>query len=175
MTNQIRFLYLPTFAAFLLQLLLLSSPTSSFSLSPGPRFWTPLRSAEGEYNNADEGEGGEEGLGVPLEKGDVNFFEKAVRRVTKKEDYKFGDITKSVVNTTTHGFEDTVRSVTHNKNYHFGDLTKKVVGSSKGGFEGMSDAHMNMQSKLVLLTSDNIIFAGGVAMLHVTAQVLCNL
>ena len=128
MSNQSRFLNL---AAFLLQLLLLSPPTSSFSLSPRPGFWTPLRAAEGEYDN--EGAGPIE----PRKKGDANFFEKAVRRVTKNEEYKFGDLTKTVVNTTTHGFEDTVRAVTNNEDYHFGDFTKGVVSSSKGGFEGM--------------------------------------
>ena len=57
--------------------------------------------------------------------------------MTKNEEYKFGDLTKTVVNTTTHGFEDTVRAVTNNEDYHFGDFTKGVVSSSKGGFEGM--------------------------------------
>ena len=56
-------------------------------------------------------------------------FERMVRSVTKNEQYKFGDVTKSVVETSTttltNGVEDVVRSVTHDEDYQFGDLSKK--------------------------------------------------
>ena len=60
------------------------------------------------------------------------------RRATarKRDPYKFGDITRSVVRSTTSGVEEVVRSVSGNQEYQFGDITKKVVGSTTDGIEG---------------------------------------
>eukprot|EP00581_Thalassiosira_minuscula_P012266 CAMPEP_0183719564 /NCGR_PEP_ID=MMETSP0737-20130205/12441_1 /TAXON_ID=385413 /ORGANISM="Thalassiosira miniscula, Strain CCMP1093" /LENGTH=338 /DNA_ID=CAMNT_0025949283 /DNA_START=149 /DNA_END=1162 /DNA_ORIENTATION=+ len=116
-------------------------PTASFSLSPR-RYWTPLQAAENAYNKddgtSDGPEVGEEEEDSKSKSGSLSSpFEKVVRKVTGNERYKFGDITRSVVNTTTHGVEDVVRSVTHDGSYQFGDLTKKALGSTTSGFEGV--------------------------------------
>jgi len=118
-------------SVFLLQFLL-SLPTSSFSLSPPRRFLTPLQAAGNSYEDGADPDGRNEKDGNP--------FEQFVRSVTRNENYAFGDITRTVVNTTTTGVEDVVRAVTHDEDYRFGDLTKKVVGSTTGfatgGVEG---------------------------------------
>eukprot|EP00571_Detonula_confervacea_P013536 CAMPEP_0172311408 /NCGR_PEP_ID=MMETSP1058-20130122/14657_1 /TAXON_ID=83371 /ORGANISM="Detonula confervacea, Strain CCMP 353" /LENGTH=334 /DNA_ID=CAMNT_0013024573 /DNA_START=45 /DNA_END=1050 /DNA_ORIENTATION=+ len=119
------FLTLPILSALLLQLIL-SPPISSFSLSPR-RVWTPLRASGGEASNEDNAERPPPG---PFE-----YFERAVRSVMRNDEYKFGDITRSVVDTTTNGIEDTVRAVTKDENYQFGDKQKKVIGSTGRGFE----------------------------------------
>jgi len=117
---------LPILSAFLLQLIL-SPTTSTFGLSTR-RFWTPLRATASSYNDEENLENAE---------GQGNAFERVVQRVTGDADYKFGDITRSVVDSTTHGVEDAVRAVTHDENYHFGDITKKALGSTAGGIEGL--------------------------------------
>lgn len=122
-------LRLPILSALLLQLIL-SPPTSSFSLSPTRRLWTPLRASGDTYDDSDLSSGSKE------DNGGANPFESIVRRVTNNEEYKFGDITRSLVDTTTHGVEDVVRTVTHDENYNFGDITKKAIGSTTHGFEG---------------------------------------
>lgn len=131
MSNQ-NHLRLPMLSVFLLQFLL-SLPTSSFSLSPPRRFLTPLQAAGNSYEDGADPDGRNEKDGNP--------FEQFVRSVTRNENYAFGDITRTVVNTTTTGVEDVVRAVTHDEDYRFGDLTKKVVGSTTGfatgGVEGM--------------------------------------
>lgn len=146
-------LRLPTtmITVILLQLIFLSHPTFSLGLSPR-RLWTPLRAAGGTYEGEDVG--GETGGGIPdASKGNspstttasssssssraANPFERVVRSVTRNEDYKFGDITRTVVNSTTTGVEGTVRAVTGNEDYHFGDLTKSAIGSTAHGVEGI--------------------------------------
>lgn len=123
------FVSLPLLMALLLQLIL-SSPTSSFGLSPR-RFWTPLR-ATGSAYESDESDGGNPG-GVAASR---NAFERFVRRTTGNADYRFGDVTRSVVNSTTHGVEDVVRAVTQDESYQFGDMTKKAINSTTSGVEG---------------------------------------
>ena len=103
-------------AALLVALLIQKYPTSSFSLSPiHNRFWTPLRAGSGDVYNSDDKESSSN------EEGNPNRFEKFVRNVSSQKDYKFGDITKKMVNTTTTGVEGAVKSVTGNEDYHFGD------------------------------------------------------
>lgn len=121
-------------SALLLQLIL-GPPTSSFSLSPR-RCWTPLRAAGNIYDDDNERSVEEERRREPPKSSSP--LERVVRSVTGNEEYKFGDITRSVVNTTTHGVEDAVRAVTNNEEYQFGDLTKKAIGSTTSGFEGKS-------------------------------------
>lgn len=125
------YIHLPILSALLLQLIL-SPPISSFSLSPR-RIWTPLR-ASGDAYDADNSER-PPAVERPPPSGPLRSFEKAVRSVMGNEEYKFGDLTRSVVNTTTHGIEGTVRSVTRDENYQFGDMTKNVIGSTAHGFE----------------------------------------
>ena len=100
--------------ALLVALLVQKYPTSSFSLSPiHNRFWTPLRATEDIYNDDKESNN--------VEEDNPNRFEKFVRNVSSRKDYKFGDLTRKVVNTTTTGVEDAVKTVTGNEDYHFGD------------------------------------------------------
>lgn len=68
-----------------------------------------------------------------------NTFERMVRTVSKNKDYQFGDLTKKVVDATTHGVEESVRTVSKNKDYQFGDLTKKVVDATTHGVEEVID------------------------------------
>ena len=68
-----------------------------------------------------------------------NTFERMVRTVSKNKDYQFGDLTKKVVDATTHGVEESVRTVSKNKDYRFGDLTKKVVDATTHGVEEVID------------------------------------
>mmetsp|Transcript_3522 Transcript_3522/g.8979 ORF Transcript_3522/g.8979 Transcript_3522/m.8979 type:complete len:348 (-) Transcript_3522:11-1054(-) len=120
-----------------LAILVLCPPTSSFSTPPMQprRLWTPpLRASGDDYNGSDLGGGQKEGGGGGGG-GKFEPFERVVRRVTRNEGYKFGDLARSVVNTTTHGVEDAVRAVTHDEDYQFGDLTKKVIGSATHGIE----------------------------------------
>lgn len=127
------FVRLPILLTLLLQLSL--GPTSSFSLSPR-RFWTPLRAAGSAYNNGGDS-GGPEGQENAESASSFDPFERIVRRVTGNEQYKFGDISRSVVNSTTHGVEDVVRSVTQDESYQFGDLTRKTIGSTTHSIEGL--------------------------------------
>ena len=100
--------------ALLVALLVQNYPTSSFSLSPiHNRFWTPLRATEDVYNDERNSSNDDED--------NPNRFEKFVRNVSRQKDYKFGDLSKKIVNTTTTGVEDAVKSVTGNEEYHFGD------------------------------------------------------
>ena len=101
--------------ALLVALLVQNYPTSSFSLSPiHNRFWTPLHATESIYNDDDK-ESSSNNEDNP------NRFEKFVRNVSSQKDYKFGDLTRKVVNTTTTGVEGAVKSVTGNEEYQFGD------------------------------------------------------
>ncbi|KAL7534292.1 hypothetical protein ACHAXR_007905 [Thalassiosira sp. AJA248-18] len=172
---------LPILSVLFLQLIL-SLPTSSFSgsLSPPRRIiWTPLQAVGNTYNN--DGAGSDvgntydnDGAGsdVPDEeqeennnvvKKSANVFERAVRKVTRNDDYKFGDLTRTVVNTTTHGVEGAVRAVTRDEDYRFGDLTKKAIGSSKGGIEGVvKSVTGNDEYQFGDLTKGTIKRAGGV-------------
>lgn len=147
------FVPLPLLAALLLQLIL-SSPTSSFGLSPR-RFWTPLRATGNAYESDEGNPGGFEGRG--------NAFEQFVQRVTGNADYNFGDVTRSVVNSTTHGVEDVVRTVTHDESYQFGDITKKAISSTTGGVEGLvKSVTGNEDYKFGDLTRGTINTAGGI-------------
>jgi len=102
--------------ALLVALLIQNYPTSSFSLSPiHNRFWTPLRASEDVYNSDDERSSSNDEEDTP------NRFEKFVRNVSKQKDYKFGDLSKKMVNATTTGVEGAVKTVTGNEEYNFGD------------------------------------------------------
>jgi len=51
----------------------------------------------------------------------VSSFEAMVRSVTGKSNYRFGDLTKGAVSTTTHAFEDVAKKTNLvDKDYHFG-------------------------------------------------------
>ena len=103
--------------ALLVALLVQNYPTSSFSLSPiHNRFWTPLRASESIYNSDDDKESSNNN-----NEDNPNRFEKFVRNVSRQKDYKFGDLTRKVVNTTTTGVEGAVKTVTGNEEYQFGD------------------------------------------------------
>ena len=70
----------PPIWALLLQIILCSLPTSSFSFSPRKRstkLWTPLRASGDAYEDSTKSESG---------KG--HLFERIVRKVTKNEDYQ---------------------------------------------------------------------------------------
>ena len=102
--------------ALLVALLVQNYPTSSFSLSPiHNRFWTPLHATEDVYNSDNDKESSSNNEDNP------NRFEKFVRNVSSRKDYKFGDLTRKVVNTTTTGVEGAVKTVTGNEDYNFGD------------------------------------------------------
>lgn len=137
---------LPVLLALTLQLSL--GPTSSFSISsPRSRLWTPLGSAHG---SDDGGDAGSDVTGRPERRAEgANLFERVARKVTQNENYRFGDITRSVVNTTTSGVEDVVRSVTQDEDYRFGDYTKKIVGSTTGGIEGAVKAVTGKEGGLI--------------------------
>jgi hypothetical protein len=101
--------------ALLVALIIQNYPISSFSLSPiHNRFWTPLHATKDIYDSDDKESSNNE-------EGNPNRFEKFVRNVSSQKDYKFGDLTKKMVNTTTTGVEGAVKSVTGNEDYHFGD------------------------------------------------------
>ena len=73
------FLCLPI-SALLLQIILCSLPTSSFSFSPRKRstkLWTPLRASGDAYEDS-----------TKSESGSGHLFERIVRKVTKNEDYQ---------------------------------------------------------------------------------------
>lgn len=150
---------LPILLALLLQLSL--GPSASFSFSPR-RFWTPLRAAGSAYNTGGDSDSSE---GQENAKSASTFqpFERIVRRVTRNDQYKFGDITRSVVNSTTHGVEDVVRSVTQDESYQFGDLTKQAVGSTTNSVEGLvKSVTGNANYKFGDLTRGTMHAAGGV-------------
>jgi hypothetical protein len=72
-----------------------------------------------------------------------------VRTVSKNKEYQFGDLTKKVINVTTHGVEESVRTVSKNKEYQFGDLTKKVVNATTYGVEEVIDDLTDLTKKSV--------------------------
>ncbi|KAL7549926.1 hypothetical protein ACHAWF_013181 [Thalassiosira exigua] len=131
----------PILSALALRLLLCPLATSLSLRSPRPPWtaWSPLRAAESAYDGVvGDGEASGDATPPPRGKGGskpVKSFERVVRSVTGNEEYKFGDIARSVVNTTTHGIEGAVRTVTKNEDYEFGDLTKTALGSTTSGFE----------------------------------------
>jgi len=103
--------------ALLVALLVQNYPTSSFSLSPiHNRFWTPLHATESIYNDDDKDKESSSN-----NEDNPNGFEKFVRNVSSRKDYKFGDLTRKVVNRTTTGVEGAVKTVTGNEEYKFGD------------------------------------------------------
>jgi hypothetical protein len=110
--------------------ILILTTAESLAQQPAPslrrifRSWP--RAVAGGDDNGDDVKGG----------GAFDHLERIVRAVTRNDEYKFGDITKSVVGATTQGVEGTVRSVTRNRDYQFGDLTKKVAGLTTHGVEG---------------------------------------
>lgn len=76
-------LRLPMLVSALLLQLILSPPTSSFSLSPTRRrIWTPLQAAGNAYDEESEGRGND---------ASASPFEQAVRGMTGNEEYKFGE------------------------------------------------------------------------------------
>lgn len=124
---------LPTLSVVLL-LQLLNPPTSSYSVNfsrISPRRWIGLQTTASNDNDI---VGGEKDTNERISS--PNLFEKAVRNVSKNKNYKFGDLTKKAVTSTTKGVEGAVRTVTKNEDYKFGDLTKNVVSSSTGVLEG---------------------------------------
>lgn len=79
-----------------------------------------------------------------LSKGTVatttQVFEETVRKTTGKEDYRFGDFSKGTVEATTHAVEDIVKKTT-GKEYKFGDLTR---GTLKAGSNALSVSEMTL-------------------------------
>ena len=70
----------PPIWALLLQIILCSLPTSSFSFSPRKRstkLWTPLRASGDAYEDS-----------TKSESGSGHLFERIVRKVTKNENYQ---------------------------------------------------------------------------------------
>lgn len=70
-------------------------------------------------------------------KDDANAFESIVRKVSGNDEYKFGDLSKSVISSSTKGVEGVVKSVTKNEDYEFGDYTKTALGATTSGFENV--------------------------------------
>mmetsp|Transcript_14006 Transcript_14006/g.19897 ORF Transcript_14006/g.19897 Transcript_14006/m.19897 type:complete len:342 (+) Transcript_14006:194-1219(+) len=68
---------------------------------------------------------------------EANAFENIVRRVSKNKQYKFGDLSKKVVSSSTKGVEGVVKQVTKNEDYHFGDITRTAVGATTHGAENL--------------------------------------
>lgn len=146
---QIRPFFIPLFAIAIVVGL---PPASAYGTNTGllsriasPRRWmglapTPLRATNGDDGSSVNADGGENsaasipprgGGGSKSFSSDVNPFEAAVRQVTGNKDYKFGDITKTVVSSTSHVFEDSVRGMTGRDDYRFGDFTKGTVNRVK--------------------------------------------
>ena len=87
------FLCLPI-SALLLQIILCSLPTSSFSFSPRKRstkLWTPLRASGDAYEDSTKSEGGS-----------GHLFERIVRKVTKNEDYQVSSFCNVDISIVTH-------------------------------------------------------------------------
>ena len=70
-------------------------------------------------------------------KDNANAFESIVRKVSGNDEYKFGDLSKSVISSSTKGVEGVVKSVTKNEDYEFGDYTKTALGATTSGFENV--------------------------------------
>jgi len=70
----------------------------------------------------------------------TQVFEETVKKTTGKEDYRFGDFSKGTVEATTHVVEDIVKKTT-GKDYKFGDLTR---GTLKAGTNALSFSEMTL-------------------------------
>ena len=72
------------------------------------------------------------------EENNANAFESVVRSVSGNKQYKFGDLSKKVVSSSTKGVEEVVKKVTKNEEYQFGDITRGAVGATTSGVENVS-------------------------------------
>ena len=133
---------LPISAIPLLLSLLIT--TESLAILPGRQWFrasTPIRASKGSFSDDDITNKTILGSKSP------NTFERMVRTVSKNKEYRFGDLTKKVINVTTHGVEESVRTVSKNKEYQFGDLTKKVVNVTTHGVEEVIDDLTDLTKK----------------------------
>lgn len=71
------------------------------------------------------------------EEDNANAFESVVRSVSGNKQYKFGDLSKKVVSSSTKGVEEVVKKVTKNEDYQFGDITRGAVGATTSGVENV--------------------------------------
>mmetsp|Transcript_6137 Transcript_6137/g.9570 ORF Transcript_6137/g.9570 Transcript_6137/m.9570 type:complete len:355 (-) Transcript_6137:1130-2194(-) len=68
---------------------------------------------------------------------EANVFENIIRSVSRNKQYKFGDLSKKVVSSSTKGVEGVVKKVTNNEDYQFGDITRGAVGATTHGAENV--------------------------------------
>lgn len=71
------------------------------------------------------------------EEDNANAFESVVRSVSGNKQYKFGDLSKKVVSSSTKGVEEVVKKVTKNEDYQLGDITRGAVGATTSGVENV--------------------------------------
>lgn len=102
------------------------------SKKPNHHIWKPFT---GKFNNRlyitkVKSSSDNSGSGGTVNSDSVTTFEKLIRTVTRNEKYKFGDLSKKTITTTTKVVEDVVKKTTGNEDYRFGDLTRGTVAAT---------------------------------------------
>mmetsp|Transcript_35243 Transcript_35243/g.71997 ORF Transcript_35243/g.71997 Transcript_35243/m.71997 type:complete len:350 (-) Transcript_35243:97-1146(-) len=120
----------------LIDLLCLSTAGLAILGLPSPRLHS-LKSSSGDDETYEEARIDDNVVEDNAKEDKANAFESIVRNVSGNKQYKFGDISKKVVSSSTKGVEEVVKKVTKNEEYHFGDLTRGAVGATTSGVENV--------------------------------------